>query len=118
MKRALVASLLALAAPAGAVDLPETPPPGVLSADLGVALVDEPVFAGARRTTLDPYPVAAFKYGTRLQGSIDDGLRWTSFDLAGVKIGPVAEYRQADRLKRAAGFPGMRDANEVGGSWK
>lgn len=106
----------AIAAPTCALPAPPPKPtPGSWGLDIGAAMLHAPVYAGARRKATDVFPEGGFTLGTRLKGSIDDGIRWTAARQGPVQIGPVVEYRQSDRFRKTLPTRGNRGAIEAGG---
>ena len=83
--------------------------------DAGIAVVRQPDYPGSASSRLLVRPTLAATDGDRLRFSIDDGVSWAAFDLGKLKLGPVAEYRQADRISPPGGYPGMGSAIELGG---
>ena len=106
MKRASVALAL-LAVPAIA-------PAANWTLEAGTALANEPDHLGAKSRRWLALPIVSATYGNRLRASIDDGLRWTAFDLGNLKLGPVVEYRTSYDRGLPAGFGKIHNAIEPG----
>jgi outer membrane scaffolding protein for murein synthesis (MipA/OmpV family) len=85
------------------------------SADLGAVARLRPDHLGGRAFTLEPVPVVEVRYGDRLQLSLDDGAKWSAWQVDGWSAGPVLEYRQAYADRLPPGAHKLEGAFEIGG---